>query len=59
MLLFDAFNDNFQYFILKNYENAYCYKEYNVKLFDTTHYNSVKLGDEVDDTDSDKSKSDR
>ena len=35
VLLFDAFTDNFQYFILKNYENAYCYKEYNIKLFDT------------------------
>ena len=30
---------------------------YTVQLFDTTHYNSVKLGEEVDDTDSDKSKS--
>ena len=30
-----------------------------VQLFDTTHYNSVKIGEEVDDTDSDKSKSDR
>ena len=30
-----------------------------VQLFDTTHYNSVKIGNTVDDTDSDKSKSDR
>ena len=30
-----------------------------VQLFDTTHYNSVKIGKTVDDTDSDKSKSDR
>jgi|TARA_Y100000294_G_scaffold177769_1_gene204715 radical SAM superfamily enzyme YgiQ (UPF0313 family) len=30
-----------------------------VQLFDTTHYNSVKIGKEVDETDSDKSKSDR
>ena len=30
-----------------------------VQLFDTTHYNSVKIGKAVDDTDSDKSKSDR
>ncbi|SVE15344.1 uncharacterized protein METZ01_LOCUS468198, partial [marine metagenome] len=30
-----------------------------VQLFDTTHYNSVEIDGEVDDTDSDKSKSDR
>ncbi len=30
-----------------------------IDLFDTTHYNSVKIDEVVDDTDSDKSKSDR